>query len=161
MAKNEGKKFEEDFMDSVPDTCWVYRLRDNASSFANGKNTRFTSRNICDYIMYDDLSKSLFLIECKSTKSKSIPIAMIRENQIDGLKKASEHNLTAGILVNFRNDNNDTFFVEINKFIHMTKSINKKSFNINDFENVGAIKVKNTKKRTRYRYNIECLINNV
>lgn len=43
IAQNEGKKFENDFKSSVPDTCWIYRLRDNASSFAGGNNTRFTS----------------------------------------------------------------------------------------------------------------------
>lgn len=104
------------------------------------------------------MTKTLFLIECKSTKSTSIPLTMIRDNQIKGLKEASKHNLIAGILVNFRNDNNDTFFITIDEFINMMQSINKKSFNIKDLESIGATRVESTKKRTRYTYNLQKMI---
>ena len=106
IAQSDGKKFENDFKSSVPDTCWIYRLRDNASSFSGGNNTRFASSNICDYILFDDMTRTLYLIECKSTKGTSVPLSMIRNNQIEGLQEASKHNLVAGILVNFRNENN-------------------------------------------------------
>lgn len=158
IAQNPGKKFEEDIKSSVPDTCWLYRLRDNASSFANGTNTRFTSSNICDYILFDDITRTLFLIECKSTKGTSVPLSMIRDNQIKGLQEASKHNLVSGILVNFRNENNDTFFILIDEFINMINSINKKSFNINDLKSIGATSIESNKKRTRYKYNIEKMI---
>lgn len=158
IAKNAGKQFEEDFKSSIPDTCWIYRLRDNASSFANGTNTRFTSSNICDYIMLDDKTNTLFLIECKSTKGTSIPLAMIRDNQIKGLHEASKHNLVAGILVNFRNENNDTFFILIDEYLDMINTINKKSFNIKDLEGIGITYIGSEKKRTRYKYNIENMI---
>ena len=154
IAKNEGKKFEEDIKSSVPENCWIYRLRDNASSFANGTNTRFTSSNICDYILLDDITKTLFLMECKSTNGTSIPLTMIRENQIEGLKDANKHNLIAGLLVNFRNDKNDTFFILIDKYLEMMVSLNKKSFNIHDLELIGATRIESEKKRTRFRYNI-------
>ena len=142
----------------MPDTCWIYRLRDNASSFSGGNNTRFASSNICDYILFDDMTRTLYLIECKSTKGTSVPLSMIRNNQIEGLQEASKHNLVAGILVNFRNENNDTFFILIDEFIDMMNSINKKSFNIKDLESIGATRVESTKKRTRYTYNIEKLV---
>ena len=71
-------------------------------------------------------------MECKSTKGTSIPLAMLRENQTKGLQDASKHNLIAGLLVNFRNINNDTFFITIDKFIQMMNSINKKAFNVKD-----------------------------
>lgn len=157
--QNAGKLFENDFKQSVPDTCWIYRLRDNASSFANGDNTRFTSSNICDYILFDDITRTLFLVECKSTKGTSIPLSMVRDNQIKGLKEASKHDLVAGFLINFRNKDNDTFFVLIDEFLDMISSINKKSFNVKDLENIGAIKIENIKKRTRYTYNIQKMIN--
>ena len=83
---------------------------------------------------------------------------MIRQNQIDGLLEASKHNLVAGILVNYRNENNDTFFITIDEFIDMMESIGKKSFNVKDLESIGATRVENTKKRTRYTYNIEKLV---
>ena len=104
------------------------------------------------------MTRTLYLIECKSTKGTSVPLSMIRNNQIEGLQEASKHNLVAGILVNFRNENNDTFFILIDEFIDMMNSINKKSFNINDLESIGATRVESTKKRTRYTYNIEKLV---
>lgn len=159
IIQNEGKKFEADLKSSIPDTCWLYRLRDNASSFANGTNTRFTSTNICDYILFDDITKTMFLIECKSTKGTSIPLSMIRDNQIKGLKDAGNHMLVAGFLINFRNDKNDTYFISINNFSDMINDIKKKSFNIKDLETFGAIKIESTKKRTRYTYNIQKMIN--
>lgn len=159
IIQNEGKKFEADLKSSIPDTCWLYRLRDNASSFANGTNTRFTSTNICDYILFDDITKTMFLIECKSTKRTSISLSMIRDNQIKGLKDAGNHMLVAGFLINFRNDKNDTYFISINNFSDMINDIKKKSFNIKDLETFGAIKIESTKKRTRYTYNIQKMIN--
>ena len=39
MAQNPGKIFEQSIKDSVPNTCWIYRFRDNAASFGNGNNT--------------------------------------------------------------------------------------------------------------------------
>lgn len=159
ISQNEGKKFEADLKSSIPDTCWLYRLRDNASSFANGTNTRFTSTNICDYILFDDITKTMFLIECKSTKGTSIPLSMIRDNQIKGLKDAGNHMLVAGFLINFRNDKNDTYFISINNFSDMINDIKKKSFNIKDLETFGAIKIESTKKRTRYTYNIQKMVN--
>ena len=80
IATNEGKKFEQDFANSVnKDECWLYRLRDNAASFGGSTNTRFTSSNICDYVMYHNKTRTLYLLELKSTKSSSIPYSMIRE----------------------------------------------------------------------------------
>ena len=104
------------------------------------------------------MTRTLYLIECKSTKGTSVPLSMIRNNQIEGLQEASKHNLVAGILVNFRNENNDTFFILIDEFVDMMNSINKKSFNIKDLESIGATRVENTKKRTRYTYNIEKMV---
>lgn len=104
--------------------------------------------------MLDDKTNTLFLIECKSTKGTSVPLTMIRDNQIKGLLDASKHNLVAGILVNFRNENNDTFFILIEEYLELINAINKKSFNINDLENAGITRIQSERKRTRYRYNI-------
>lgn len=94
----------------------------------------------------------------KSTKGTSIPFNMIRQNQIDGLLEASKHNLVAGLILNYRNEKNDTFFITIDDFVDMIGSISKKSFNVKDLEKYGAIRVESTKKRTRYTYNMEKLI---
>ena len=155
MAQNAGKLFESDIKSSIPDECWLYRLRDNASSFAGGTNTRFTSSNICDYILFDDKTRTLFLIECKSTKGTSIPLTRIRENQKKGLVEAGKHCLVAGLLLNFRNENNDTFFVTIDNYVNMVERIKKKSFNIKDLIENGAVRVNCEKKRSRWKYDIE------
>lgn len=84
---------------------------------------------------------------------------MIRQNQIDGLLAASKHNLVAGLLVNFRNNDNDTFFILIDEFVEMMDSIQKKSFNVLDLQTYGITKVNSTKKRTRYIYDISKMIN--
>lgn len=83
---------------------------------------------------------------------------MLRDNQIKGLQEASKHNLVAGMLINFRNENNDTFFITIDEFTDMMRSINKKSFNIKDLESIGATHVESMKKRTRYTYNLKKMI---
>ena len=142
----------------MPDTCWIYRLRDNASSFSGGANTRFASSNICDYIAFDDTSKTLFLWELKSTKSTSISLNMIRQSQIDGLLEASKHNLVAGLILNYRNENNDTFFITIDNFVNMLNSLGKKSFNVKDLILNNAIRIDSIKKRTRYTYDIKKLV---
>ena len=66
IAQNPGKIFEQAIKDSVPNTCWIYRFRDNAASFGNGNNTRFASSNICDYLLFDDNSRTLYLLEIQS-----------------------------------------------------------------------------------------------
>lgn len=83
---------------------------------------------------------------------------MVRNNQIQGLLDASRHTLIAGFIVNFRNANNDTFFISIDKFIRMTESLNKKSFNIKDLMAHNALRIQSTKKRTRYTYDIQKMI---
>ena len=99
------------------------------------------------------------MLELKSTQSSSIGLNMIRDNQIKSLQEASKHNLVAGFICNFRNENNDTFFIEICDFIEMMENINKKSFNISDLKNNNAIQIDSKKKRTRYTYDIQNFVN--
>ena len=159
IAQNEGKKFEQDFANSVnKDECWLYRLRDNAASFGGSTNTRFASSNICDYIMYHNKTRTLYLLEMKSTKSSSIPYTMIRDNQIKELTESSKHMLVAGFILNYREKQNATYFMLIDDFNDMKSELKKKSFNIEDLEKYGAIKINSTKKRTRYVYDIDGFI---
>ena len=80
---------------------------------------------------------------------------MIKENQKKGLIEAGRHCLVAGLLINFRNANNDTFFICIDDYVDMTENIDKKSFNIKDLMENGAVRVDCEKKRSRWKYNIE------
>nr|DAP47513.1 MAG TPA: penicillin-binding protein-related factor A [Caudoviricetes sp.] len=160
MAINEGKRFEQNWKKSVEEleNMWIYRLKDNAASFGGSNNTRFASHNMCDYIMFEDGTKTLYTIELKSTKSTSVPLSMIRDNQIDELTNAGKHNLVAGFLINFRNKNNDTYFIEITNFNRMISEINKKSFNQNDLKKYNAIYVESECKKVNYKYNIKKFI---
>ena len=159
IAQSEGKKFEQDFANSInKDECWLYRLRDNAASFGGSTNTRFASSNICDYVLFHNETRTLYLLEMKSTKSSSIPYTMIRDNQIKELTESSKHMLVAGFVFNYREKENATYFMMIDDFNCMVSEINKKSFNIFDLEKYGAIKINNTRKRTRYTYDIEDFI---
>lgn len=156
--RNEGKLFEQDFAKSVPPTAYIYRLKDNAASFSGGDNVRFTSHNMCDYFMFDDISRTLYCLELKSCKSTSISYSMIRKNQIEELTLASEHNLVAGFVCNFREKDNYTAFIDIKSFNKMREEINKKSFNINDLKQYGCIEIPSEQKRIRYKYDIENFI---
>lgn len=79
MAQNkgkEGKKFEEDFKDSVnQERYWVHRPPDTSNSYSGGATSRFTNTSLCDYVVYDSIDKELYLNELKSTKSTSVPFA--------------------------------------------------------------------------------------
>ena len=86
-------------------------------------------------------------------------LTLLRQNQIDGLKEASKHMFVAGMLLNFRNENNDTFFLLIDEYLDMMDFLNKKSFNIKDLESIGATRIKSEKKRTRYKYDVQSMIN--
>ena len=111
-----------------------------------------------DYIMFEDSTRTFYAIECKSTQGTSIPLSMIRQNQIDELTEAGKHCLVAGFLINFRNKNNDTYFIEIGDFNNMFSELNKKSFNIKDLENNNAIYVESECKKVNYVYDVKKFI---
>ena len=108
--------------------------------------------------MFDDDSRTLYCLELKSTKSTSVSLSVIRDNQIEELTKASKHNLVAGFLINFRNASNDTYFIEICDFNKMISEVNKKSFNKKDLMNYNAICVESECKKVNYKYNVKKFI---
>ena len=162
ISKNAGKKFEDCWKESANklENIWIYRLRDNAASFGKGSNTRFTSYNMCDYIMWDDNTKTFYCLELKSTKSTSFSLHCIRNNQIKELTEASKHDLIAVFIVNFINENNDTYFIEISDFNNMIKETQKKSFNIKDLERYNATYIKSKLKKTNYGYDVQDFVEN-
>lgn len=171
-AQKEGKRFEDAFTKSVPNYVLVKRLNDNASAWSGGSKTRFSSNNECDYIMFNDKTRTFYGLELKTTQEKSLSywredfedktkkqIFQIRKCQILGLKKWSEHLGVFGFIFNFRSFNNKTYFVSIDKFLDYTSSLLKKSININDVLNMNPIEIENNLIRTNYRYNIEKFLN--
>lgn len=154
MAKNQGKKFEEDFKNSVPADVYIYKLKD-AGGWSNATNTRFTINNICDYIMYS--MPTLYLLELKSFKGKSLPYSNIKNNQIEGLIDAAQtKGIKAGIVANFR-ELEKTYYIDIKELQEFYKESDRKSYPLELFEDRGQL-IEQKKIVTRYKYNIEKFI---
>lgn len=171
-AQNEGKRFENAFVKSIPDYVLVKRLNDNASAWSGGNNTRFASNNECDYILFDDHTRTFYGLELKTTKEKSLTFwkedfedkakkqhFQIRKCQIIGLQKWSKHFGVFGFVINFRSIDNRTYFVTIDDFLDYTSTLSKKSINIDDILKMNPIEIENKLIRTNYRYNIEKFLN--
>ena len=167
--KNSGKIFEEDWKNSCPENIFIERFKDNMSAF--DKTAKYARDNICDFIMHDDNSSLLLLVELKSTISSSMTFWRedfdqdkkyeIRKNQIQGLAKASKHKLSAGLIFNFRAYDNKTFFLDIHDFLRFLNSTTKKSINLNDVVAFGGIEIDSSKKRTRYKYDVNKLVEEI
>jgi penicillin-binding protein-related factor A (putative recombinase) len=102
----------------------------------------------------------------KSTKSKSISFSesIIKQHQIDNLLEASKFTgVISGFLFNFREPDNEAYFVDIHSFINYKNiaenqlehtyqnKINKSSIPIGICREIG-IEVHNVKKKVKYRY---------
>ena len=107
MASNNiGKTFEQEFKECVPPDYYLYRLKDDTSGF-------YGVSNPCDYILFR--SPYLFMVELKTHKGKSIPIAKIRPNQIQGMEKATHYEgVYGGFLINFR-ELEETYYIREKK----------------------------------------------
>lgn len=172
MVKNQGKIFEDDFRSSIDkDRCLLIRLNDQPQSFA--KTARFSLKPPCDFVLYDSFTKLFMPIELKTTKFRSMSYenineensnnAMIHKHQLESLLDFSKYNgVKAGLLLNFRTEETNvqrTYYIFIQDFLNMCKKINKKSVNEIDLLNIGdAIKVNGIKKRTRYVWDINGLL---
>ena len=124
------------------------------------------------FVRYDDIDKSKFLvhpcgwdfISFESIDEDVDYEKMIHKHQTISLLKFSEYEgVVAGFLFNFRHFedsdkyNENTYFMEVNDFQNMCDKIDKKSFNEIDAILNGAIKISGSKKRTRYKWDLESL----
>ncbi|UKA12948.1 hypothetical protein [Photobacterium damselae] len=125
-----GKNFET----SIKDSCITQgvdftRLKDAGWT---GENTarRFTSRNICDFILFDGVS--LHFIEAKSRKT-SLPFKDL--TQLSDLERKQHStlipNLYCGFMVEF-SDAAEYFYFDLATIRQMQSELDKKSFNLND-----------------------------
>lgn len=148
---NEGKKFEEDFRKSIPAGFYIYKLKD-AGGWSNASNTRFTISNMCDFIMYS--KPTLYLLELKSTKGKSLPFSNIKDNQVKELLAASNtEGIQAGLVINLRSVN-ETYYLSIKDFKKYVETTERKSISLDYLRNEGIL-IEQELKKTRYRYNIK------
>lgn len=171
MAKNEGKLFEEDLRKSVEEQgIFFYRIKDVNPLFL--KSNARVSQNDFDSFIYK--KPNLFPIELKSTKSKSFSFSekIIKKHQIEALHNAVKYDgLIAGFIFNFREyENNATYFIHIEDFVRIKYlseneikeyefqlKLNKSSIGLDIVKEVG-IEIKNVKKKVRYRYYINQLL---
>lgn len=165
--KNEGKIFEDDIRDSIPNYAKLLRLPDPPHSFTKRKDTKFSKKNPYDFECFDSKRRTLYCWELKSTFKKYMGFqtsdeddreVLIKWHQIEGLAKASKYeNVIAGFLLNFRLDNGEqlVYFLNIKDFNKMMDNINKKSFNIMDAILYGAIKINGHKKITHWHWDID------
>ena len=155
---NEGKQFEKDFISSVPDDWFKYRLNDSGGAWQGGEKARFTPSNVCDFMVYN---KMLWLLELKSHKGKSIPLSCIRPKQLDGLVKAITKSVMAGFVLNFR-DISETYYVSAEAIDYFVKMETRKSIPLDWVKQFG-IHIPQVKKRVRYGYILEFMevVNNV
>lgn len=152
---NEGKKFENDFKNSVPKHCFYYRFKDGTGNFAGHKNdnVRFQAKNICDCMVWNSKTSRLYLIELKSHKGKSVPISCIRDNQIKGLLEAREKNINCHIVINMR-DAEKTYAIPIRAIKRYIDNTNRKSIPISFMEDCGIL-ITQEKKKVNYKYDLE------
>ena len=167
--KNEGKKFEEDFRDSVPSDIYYYRFRDGTANYAGTKNenTRFQHTNICDCILYDRVV--LCFNEQKSYTGVSVTHkaflssnAKTEEGKLKKIKQmvdAQMHGIHAGYLFNMR-DIDETYFVYADKVYQHVTTADRKSIPL-DYIREHGYKLKAKKKRVRWRYDIKDMLNSI
>ena len=169
MIGKEGKRFEEDFKSSCDEaSTLLLRLKDATTNWSNAGTTRFTSEQPADYIAFRD--RIFYAFELKSTKSNSMTFWSkefeqeddtkktynIRKGQVLGLQKMMDYPyVVAGLIFNFRERENKTYFVHIKEFLRVTSLLPKKSFNYDEVQLMKPIEIYSIKKRTRHSYDME------
>ena len=149
MNKYSGKQFEKDFIKSIPDNVWCYRLRDSGG-WSNASNTRFTTNNICDFLVFDG---ELYAIELKKTSSKSLPFNNVKQHQIDGLLDAKQYNINSYLGI-FLYDT--LYFIDIEDYVNYVNKATRKSLPKEFCEEFG-IKINKRKLQKYYRFELDQL----
>lgn len=149
---NSGKRFEQNWKNSIPKDIFYYRLRDGSSSWGGNENVRFQVENICDSIMFD--GEYLYTLELKSTKLKNLPFNNIKKHQIEDLLWCNSYpNVIAGILIEF-SKLSECYFIEISQFKTFYDTTNRKSLPL-QFCRENGIKIGVEKKKINSKFDIE------
>ena len=161
MAMNAGKKFENDFKNSVnTDEIFLHRFKDGTTGTVNGQMIRFKNKNLCDFLLFKD--GLLVLVELKSFLGKPMPFTNIKDT-VDEQQtflynlrlEAKKNNVKAYMILNFR-DLSETYAIDIHNFDEFYKMTNKKSINIDEVRQIGK-QLFQHKKIKSFRYMIDDL----
>ena len=158
---NLGKRFENNFRDSVPDDVFFYRFRDSALNFTgvNSMNMRFTPSNIADNLLF--YNGSLYLNELKHHFGKSLPFSCIsssktKESQIKDLINASKYPNVYCNLIIYLSDVNKCFALDINTYYSYYSTTDKKSIPLSFLED-NAIELPVIPKKTNIKLDLSPL----
>ena len=161
MGKNEGKKFEEDFEKSCPGGWQIIRLKDSSASWSHDKSvSRFTPKNMCDFIMFT--GRTLYAFELKSFLGKSISYKLLNDEKEQKLVKMVmfhqdvPENSEAYYVLNFR-DLNETYAIKAPVVRMLKHSMERKSISLDQTREHGIL-IKHELKRVRYRYDLSVFI---
>lgn len=160
MAKKirHGKRFEEDFIKSVPDRCDITRLKDGGG-WSNATNMRFTSKNPCDFIVWSIKEYAMYKLELKSVAGRAMPFSNIKAKDeacvkfIDDLVESHVKGVKAFFVINFRSVN-ETFAIDAVEMKQYMETCGRKSINLEDARSHG-FKINQTLKRVRWKYDLE------
>lgn len=144
MANDAGKVFEQEVKASIPPDFYTERYKDDTAGF-------YGVSNPADYRLYK--YPYTFLLELKTHKGKSLPLAKIRENQIKGMYKASQYKgIYAGFLINFR-ELEETYYIPVMAVVEFINSNVRKSIPV-EWCRENGVRIEQKKKRTRYTYDL-------
>lgn len=156
MAKKSvGKIFEEEIKASFPADFYVERYKDDTSGFHGVSNP-------ADFRIYK--YPLTFLLELKSHKGKSIPLAKIRSSQLKGMEKANPHKgIYCGFILNYR-DLEETYYITFSVLVSDYYIKNDKGeFEVNptgrksipiEWCREYGVRIEQEKKRVRYSYDL-------
>ena len=157
-----GKSFENDFFKSAQKSMFIYRLPDPSSSFNNAcrgcekQMTRFSPRNVCDFLA--STPKATYLFELKSHKGKSIQFSAIVTKENDKrLEKLVDIDdkypwVRSYIIFNWRDINNETYAVRASEVRFSIKHSARKSIPYQFMYN--GIKIPDRLKKVHYDYDM-------
>lgn len=158
-----GKLFEVQLKKSLESQGYKVTRLPDSNKF--GVDTRFTMKNPYDYEIYKYPYN--IVLECKSTKESRLsfkridvlskPIKgegdgtyMIKPHQVRGLWSAAQYEgVYAGIIIEFRSEVYEHYFLPIKNFVLFMNSTTKASINYNEITQLG-IRLGNEKKVKNY-----------
>lgn len=98
-------------------------------------------------------------MELKTHTGASLPLSCIRKNQIEGMSKINHVRIKAVFIINFR-DKEKTYSVDAEKLKSYIEISNRKSILLSFLEEKG-IEIIGTKKKVRYKYDLEKFFNSI
>lgn len=159
MAKDAGKIFEQDIKASIPPEFFVERYKDDTAGFKGVANP-------ADYRLYK--YPLTFLLELKSHKGKSLPLAKIRNSQLKGMRKAIPYKgVYCGFLINYR-DLEETYYITFDALVdeyyllqmvngkleYTVKPDGRKSVPV-EWCRENGVRIEQKKKIVRYSYDLD------